>query len=135
MSKSVRVICCLPLSILETHSYGVPVITMNSGGMAELVGGKLLRVQTRLSQGLFHQPMDGGDADALAVAGTKEGAIVCKHFFVAFGQVNIKCFATGTSKIYDSFLVSFAKDDALAFCKVYIVPIELYQFSNSYPCR
>jgi glycosyltransferase involved in cell wall biosynthesis len=26
-----------PLSILETHSYGVPVITMNSGGMAELV--------------------------------------------------------------------------------------------------
>ena len=26
-----------PLSILETHSFGVPVITMNSGGMAELV--------------------------------------------------------------------------------------------------
>ena len=26
-----------PLNILETHSYGVPVITMNSGGMAELV--------------------------------------------------------------------------------------------------
>ena len=26
-----------PLSILETHAYGVPVITMNSGGMAELV--------------------------------------------------------------------------------------------------
>ncbi len=26
-----------PLTILETHSFGVPVITMNSGGMAELV--------------------------------------------------------------------------------------------------
>ena len=26
-----------PLNILETHSFGVPVITMNSGGMAELV--------------------------------------------------------------------------------------------------
>ena len=26
-----------PLTILESHSYGVPVITMNSGGMAELV--------------------------------------------------------------------------------------------------
>ena len=26
-----------PLSILETHAFGVPVITMNSGGMAELV--------------------------------------------------------------------------------------------------
>ena len=26
-----------PLSILESHSFGVPVITMNSGGMAELV--------------------------------------------------------------------------------------------------
>jgi glycosyltransferase involved in cell wall biosynthesis len=26
-----------PLSILETHSFGVPVITMNSGGIAELV--------------------------------------------------------------------------------------------------
>ena len=26
-----------PFPILETHSFGVPVITMNSGGMAELV--------------------------------------------------------------------------------------------------
>ena len=26
-----------PLNILETHAFGVPVITMNSGGMAELV--------------------------------------------------------------------------------------------------
>ena len=26
-----------PLSILEAHSMGVPVVTMNSGGMAELV--------------------------------------------------------------------------------------------------
>ncbi len=26
-----------PLNILETHSFGVPVITMNSGGMAELI--------------------------------------------------------------------------------------------------
>ena len=26
-----------PLNILETHSFGVPVVTMNSGGMAELV--------------------------------------------------------------------------------------------------
>ena len=26
-----------PLSILESHSMGVPVVTMNSGGMAELV--------------------------------------------------------------------------------------------------
>ena len=26
-----------PLSILEAHSLGVPVVTMNSGGMAELV--------------------------------------------------------------------------------------------------
>ena len=26
-----------PLSILESHSFGVPVVTMNSGGMAELV--------------------------------------------------------------------------------------------------
>ena len=26
-----------PLNILETHSFGVPVITMNSGGMAEIV--------------------------------------------------------------------------------------------------
>jgi len=26
-----------PLNILESHSFGVPVITMNSGGMAELV--------------------------------------------------------------------------------------------------
>ena len=26
-----------PLNILEAHSFGVPVITMNSGGMAELV--------------------------------------------------------------------------------------------------
>ena len=26
-----------PLSILEAHSMGVPVITMNKGGMAELV--------------------------------------------------------------------------------------------------
>ncbi len=26
-----------PLNILETHSFGVPVLTMNSGGMAELV--------------------------------------------------------------------------------------------------
>ena len=38
-------------------------------------------------------------------------------------------------EVHDPFLVSFAEDDALAFCKVYIVPIELYQFSNSYPCR
>ena len=26
-----------PLSILESHALGVPVVTMNSGGMAELV--------------------------------------------------------------------------------------------------
>ena len=26
-----------PLSILEAHAMGVPVVTMNSGGMAELV--------------------------------------------------------------------------------------------------
>ena len=26
-----------PLSILEAHSAGVPVVTMNSGGMAELI--------------------------------------------------------------------------------------------------
>ncbi|MBR4293055.1 MAG: glycosyltransferase [Clostridia bacterium] len=39
-----------PLSILETHSFGVPVITMNSGGMAELVEdgktGALINIPT-----------------------------------------------------------------------------------------
>ncbi len=47
-----------PLSILETHSYGVPVITMNSGGMAELVeDGK--------TGALINEPTPEAVADAI----------------------------------------------------------------------
>ena len=47
-----------PLSILETHSYGVPVITMNSGGMAELVeDGK--------TGALINEPTPESVADAI----------------------------------------------------------------------
>ena len=48
-----------PLNILETHAFGVPVITMNSGGMAELVeDGK-----TGL---LVHEPTAEAIAKAIA---------------------------------------------------------------------
>lgn len=47
-----------PLSILETHSFGVPVITMNSGGMAELVeDGK--------TGALIHDPTPEAVAEAI----------------------------------------------------------------------
>ena len=47
-----------PLNILETHAFGVPVITMNSGGMAELVeDGK-----TGL---LVHEPTSEAIAEAI----------------------------------------------------------------------
>lgn len=47
-----------PLSILEAHSMGVPVITMNSGGMAELV-------EDGVTGTLINQPTPEGVADAV----------------------------------------------------------------------
>lgn len=47
-----------PLNILETHSFGVPVITMNSGGMAELVDDG----RTGL---LVNEPSSGAIAEAI----------------------------------------------------------------------
>ena len=47
-----------PLSILEAHSMGVPVITMNSGGMAELV-------EDGVTGTLINQPTPDGVADAV----------------------------------------------------------------------
>ena len=47
-----------PLSILETHSFGVPVITMNSGGMAELV-------EDGQTGALIHEPTPEAVAEAI----------------------------------------------------------------------
>ena len=54
-----------PLNILETHSMGVPVITMNSGGMAELV-------ENGVTGMLVDEPSPKAVADAIKKCFTDE---------------------------------------------------------------
>ena len=44
--------------------------------MAQLMGRELGGIQTCLQKGFFHQPMDGSDADAIIVSGTKQSTVI-----------------------------------------------------------
>ena len=74
----------------------------------QLMRGELRRIHPGLQQVLFDQPMDGGHADAVFVAGAKQRPIVRKHDFVAFDEVFVNGLTAGGAHIDDPLLVALA---------------------------
>ena len=81
-----------------------------SSSMAQLMGRELGGVQSRLQKCFLHQPMDGGNADSVAVSGAEECPVVGKLFLIAFFQIVIQCFSASRAKLNETFLIAFADD-------------------------
>ena len=77
--------------------------------MLELPGGQ---------QMLLHQPVDGGDADAVFVPGAEERPVVGEHHFVAFREVRVDGGLAGGAHVDNALLVALADNANPVFIDV-----------------
>jgi len=86
--------------------------------VAELVRGKLRRVQSGFQQVLLDQPVDRGDADAVFVPGAEQCLVVREDDVVPFFQIPVDRPAAGRAHVDDPFLVALADDTDTVFIDV-----------------
>ena len=77
-------------------------------GVAQLVRGVLLRVQSGRQHVLFDQTVHSCHAQALVVAGAEQRPIVIQNDFVAFGKVGVQRLTRRFAEIDETLFVPFA---------------------------
>ena len=86
--------------------------------VAELMRGKLRRIQPGFQQVLLDQPMDRGDADAVFVPGAEQCLVVREDDVVPLFQIPVDGPAAGRTHVDDPFLVALADNADAVFVDV-----------------